>query len=71
VGDSVVDLECGRNARIKRVLVRTGRGEMTLREVDAGRVPAPDHVAADLNEAAVWIAARVQQSEPRARAGNI
>ena len=55
VGDAAVDLEAGRAARLCRVLVRTGRGEATLAEVRAGRVPAPEYVARDLHDAAAWI----------------
>jgi len=55
VGDRPADLECGRAAGVKRVLVLTGDGANTLSEVRAGRVPAPDHVAADLDQASVWI----------------
>lgn len=56
VGDAAVDMEAGRAARLTRVLVRTGRGERTLGEVRAGRVPAPEHIAQDLQDAARWIA---------------
>lgn len=58
VGDAAVDLEAGRNAGLTRVLVRTGRGEATLAEVRSGRVPAPEHVAQDLADAAQWIMTR-------------
>lgn len=56
VGDAAVDMEAGRAAKLTRVLVRTGRGQATLAEIHAGRVPAPEHVAADLHGAAHWIA---------------
>ncbi len=51
VGDRESDLEAGRRAGLKRILVRTGYGENTQQE---GNFTA-DFVAADLSEAVAWI----------------
>lgn len=59
VGDRPADVDCGRAAGMRTVLVRTGHGEGTLADVKAGRTSAPDHVAADLSEAAEWILRRL------------
>lgn len=60
VGDRPADVDCGRAAGMTTVLVRTGHGEGTLSDVRAGRTAAPDHVAADLAEAAEWILGRLR-----------
>jgi D,D-heptose 1,7-bisphosphate phosphatase len=59
VGDRSADVDCGRAAGMRTVLVRTGHGEGTLADVQAGKAAAPDHVAADLSAAAEWILGRV------------
>jgi D-glycero-D-manno-heptose 1,7-bisphosphate phosphatase len=53
VGDRVADLEAGRRAGARSVLVRTGYGENTIKE--AGANLAADHVADDLPAAVKWI----------------
>lgn len=53
VGDSARDLEAGRAAGTKTVLVLTGNGRKTLG--DGPRHPSADRVVADLAEAAGWI----------------
>ena len=51
VGDDVKDLELGRTIGCRTVLVLSGR---TSRE-RAAELPPPDHLCADLREAADWI----------------
>jgi D-glycero-D-manno-heptose 1,7-bisphosphate phosphatase len=54
VGDKITDLQAGRAAGCRVVLVRTGYGrEMETQLEDVG--VAPDHVADDLQEASQWI----------------
>ena len=55
VGDSAGDIEAGRNAGARTVLVRTGHGERALEEMDPSLA---DAVAADLARAADWILSR-------------
>ncbi len=56
VGDKMSDLEAGRAAGCRTVLVRTGYGRLT--ETTAAAAPArPDHVATNLLEATEWILA--------------
>jgi D-glycero-D-manno-heptose 1,7-bisphosphate phosphatase len=50
VGDAVIDIEAGRRAGCRTVLVRPDKAE-----VAPGDPVAPDHVAADLGTAAAWI----------------
>lgn len=52
VGDAASDIEAGRRAGCRTVLVRAGAAE-----TGAGGAAAPDYVAADLNAAAAWILA--------------
>ena len=54
-GDQGGDLSCAQAAGCVGILVRTGKGERTLEDVCAGRVPRPAYVAEDLMEAAGWI----------------
>ncbi|MCK5235550.1 MAG: HAD hydrolase-like protein, partial [Deltaproteobacteria bacterium] len=49
IGDKEVDMKLAENAGAKSVLVLTGMGKE-----ESGKV-RPDHVAADLSEAASWI----------------
>lgn len=51
IGDRTSDVQCGRNAGAKGVLVLTGVGHETLAK---GEV-TPDHVAEDIGAAAGWI----------------
>jgi D-glycero-D-manno-heptose 1,7-bisphosphate phosphatase len=53
IGDSARDLEAGRRAGCKTVLVLTGSGRRT--EANWARAWQPDHVAADLRAAVTWI----------------
>lgn len=67
VGDALSDIEAGALAGCRTVLVRTGRGAAAL--AAAGRARwrhAPDFVADDLIDAAIWILAR-DAGYPRAR----
>lgn len=52
VGDAASDIEAGRRAGCRTVLVRTGPAETV-----AGGAAAPDYVATDLDAAAAWILA--------------
>ena len=53
IGDRLSDLEAGRRASARSVLVRTGYGENEIREL-GDRLPA-DHIAEDLPAAANWV----------------
>lgn len=58
VGDSVRDIECGRNAGVGTVvLVRTGNGLQAEAELGR-RGPPPDFIAEDLSKAVDWILRR-------------
>ena len=54
VGDKLSDLEAGRAAGCRQILVRTGYGSRSEAMLD-GRAPRPDHIADDLLDAASWI----------------
>lgn len=53
VGDRARDLQAGRNVGTGTVLVRTGYGLNTVKELDPSQ--SPDYVADDLKSAAAWI----------------
>ncbi len=53
IGDRISDLEAGRRAGARSVLVRTGYGETEIRETGAS-LPA-DHIAKDLPAAVTWV----------------
>ena len=55
VGDKAIDIECGRRAGTRTVLVRTGYGAALERDPD---FKAPDFVANDAPEAVRWILER-------------
>jgi D-glycero-D-manno-heptose 1,7-bisphosphate phosphatase len=55
VGDKASDIECGRRAGTRTILVRTGYGAAL--ELDRGFV-APDYVAEDVPEAVRWLLER-------------
>lgn len=57
IGDSTKDIECGKNAGCKTLLVLTGNGSCTIQEL-ARTGMVPDTVTADLKAAAEWIIAR-------------
>ena len=59
VGDKMSDIQMGREAGSVTLLVRTGYGTQTA----ADRFLAPDHVVADLTEAAEKIAALLKASD--------
>jgi len=58
VGDRYRDIELGRNARARSILVRTGYGEGELAWHAAKWPLQPDFVAEDLTQAADWILRR-------------
>ena len=58
VGDMATDIECGRNAGVRTVLVATGYGQR-----DAATVA--DFRARDVVEAIDWVIARTPVSAPR------
>ncbi len=58
VGDRYRDIELGRNARARSILVRTGYGEGELAWHAAKWPLQPDFVAQDLTQAADWILRR-------------
>ena len=51
IGDNASDIDCGRNAGVASILVRTGYGSSLEREIG----PRADRVAGSLLEAAQWI----------------
>ena len=53
VGDSARDVEAGRRAGCRTVLVRTGYGKKT--EANLGEADRPDHIADDLASAVEWV----------------
>jgi D-glycero-D-manno-heptose 1,7-bisphosphate phosphatase len=55
VGDASSDIELGRNAELRTILVLTGRGADTLARMERDGGPLPDAVCRDLSEAAVLI----------------
>ena len=55
VGDRYGDIELGRNARARAILVRTGYGEGELAWQSAKWPLQPDFVAEDLTRAVEWI----------------
>jgi D-glycero-D-manno-heptose 1,7-bisphosphate phosphatase len=57
VGDAASDVEAGRRARCRTVLVRAGPAETVAEDA-----AAPDYVAADLDAAAAWILALPRHS---------
>jgi len=59
VGDSARDIEAGRRSGCRTVLVRTGYGA----KAEADLRPPPDHIAANLLEAASWIVRRAKRTE--------
>jgi len=57
VGDRPCDIELGKNIGARTILVRTGYGQ----SYDFNVSVTPDHVVADLEEAAVWILENLQK----------
>jgi D-glycero-D-manno-heptose 1,7-bisphosphate phosphatase len=55
VGDNFSDLDAGRAAGCREILVRTGHGSRSESMIDR-RAPRPDYVADDLLDASRWIA---------------
>ncbi len=51
IGDKNSDMELGRRAGTKTILVLTGYGEVTRKTIEAGVEKAPDYIAEDLEEA--------------------
>lgn len=54
IGDKGSDIEAGQRAGCKSILVKTGYGEQTLKEVRTGSCE-PDYVADSITEAGKWI----------------
>lgn len=64
VGDSTKDIECAKKAGCGRsILVKTGNGPAAEQDLIRKNL-IPDHVAADLFEAAQWILEDFKQSNP-------
>jgi D-glycero-D-manno-heptose 1,7-bisphosphate phosphatase len=55
VGDKLLDVETGRRAGGRGVLVRSGYGEAAARELPTEGPAVPDHIAANFAEAARWL----------------
>lgn len=55
VGDSWRDIQAGRAAGVKTVLVLSGHVKRELLASAEGTQPTPDHIAEDLSEATEWI----------------
>lgn len=51
VGDAETDMELGRRAGLKTVLVLTGRGRSQYGKIRETGAPGPDHVSQDLTGA--------------------
>jgi len=65
VGDKAADVLFGLNVGALPILVLTGYGRRSLRDLETSGV-RPAHVAQDLGAAADWIAARERQALPKA-----
>ncbi len=56
VGDSTADINCGKNAGIRSVLVLTGHGEKTYKIMKTmEKDEQPDHISKNIGEAVTWI----------------
>ncbi|GGF34888.1 D,D-heptose 1,7-bisphosphate phosphatase [Halobacillus andaensis] len=56
IGDRLKDMEAGKRAGCKRILVRTGGGEEALRELERNQeVVFIHYVAIDINDAIQWL----------------
>jgi D-glycero-D-manno-heptose 1,7-bisphosphate phosphatase len=55
VGDRAGDIEAGSRAGCRTILVLTGEGSETLREISAGAKARPDHVFGSLLEAVRFV----------------
>lgn len=55
VGDSLRDMETGWNSEIKTILVLTGNGRKTLKEISKKQKNKLDYIALNLLEACKWI----------------
>ncbi|OPL18499.1 MAG: hypothetical protein AVO35_03995 [Candidatus Aegiribacteria sp. MLS_C] len=51
VGDAVSDMELGRNAGLRTIMVMTGRGREQLELIESTGLPGPWRVAEDISEA--------------------
>ncbi len=63
VGDSLCDLETGWNANISTVLVLTGKGQRTLKEISTETRKKIDFVAENILDASRWIISRVKSRQ--------
>jgi histidinol-phosphate phosphatase family protein len=63
VGDKLADVQLARRIGARGVLVRSGHGEQTVERWPAAE-PHPDHIAADLSDAAQWIVSRAAAGAP-------
>ena len=64
VGDKISDVEFGRRAGCKTVLLLTGYGKGELEHNREQLNGDPDHVAADILDAAKWIVSDLEAREP-------
>ncbi|NPV52075.1 MAG: D-glycero-beta-D-manno-heptose 1,7-bisphosphate 7-phosphatase [Firmicutes bacterium] len=55
VGDKLIDIEAGRNAGCRSILVLTGYGKEEMARLDASKEVRPDYIAQSLLQAAKWI----------------
>lgn len=51
IGDAATDMEMGRNAELKTILVMTGRGEVQYGIIESNKLPVPWKIAYNLSEA--------------------
>jgi len=63
VGDKISDVEFGRRAGCKTVLLLTGYGKGELEHNREQLDGDPDHVAADILDAAKWIVSDLEARE--------
>jgi len=61
IGDSLRDMEAGSKVGCRNVLVLTGNGRQTLREIEEENLSLSEYVADNLYEAAVWIREKFKQ----------
>jgi heptosyltransferase II len=58
IGDKFSDIQCGRVVGMESILVRTGEGARTEKELPANKYLRPDHICDHLGAAAAYILSR-------------
>ena len=70
VGDSIRDIEAGRQVGATTILVLTGHGQGQLEHQSEGWRTRPDYIAKDLSEAIDWILERERRRDGSSTADN-